>query len=88
MSSIHAAPANNGIAFDSKYKTTRWAQQRFLEQTRETTELGHQVVVPLEGHDGHLLVRQGRQRRITLGCGYVEVATGLTVYEGAKFDAT
>jgi len=74
----------DGITFDSKKEAKRWGELKLLEQAGEIIELRRQVVVPLEGRNGPLLARKGRQMRITVDFGYVEVATGLTVYEDAK----
>ena len=74
----------DGITFDSKREAKRWTELKLLEQAGEIIELRRQVVVPLEGRDGPLLARKGRQMRITVDFGYVEVATGLTIYEDAK----
>lgn len=74
----------DGITFDSKREAKRWAELKLLEQAGEIIDLRRQVVVPLEGRDGPLLARKGRQMRITVDFGYVEVATGLTIYEDAK----
>jgi hypothetical protein len=74
----------DGITFDSKKEAGRWAELKLLERAGEIINLRRQVVVPLEGRDGPLLARKGRQMRITVDFGYVEVATGLMVYEDAK----
>jgi len=74
----------DGITFDSKKEAKRWGELKLLEQAGEIIELRRQVVVPLVGRDGPLWARKGRQMRITVDFGYVEVATGLTVYEDAK----
>ena len=74
----------DGITFDSKREAKRWAELKLLEQAGEIIDLRRQVVVPLEGRDGPLLARKGRQMRITVDFGYVEVATGLSIYEDAK----
>ena len=74
----------DGISFDSKKEARRWGELKFLERAGEIIELRRQVVVPLEGRDGPLLARKGRQMRLTVDFGYVEVATGLTVYEDSK----
>jgi hypothetical protein len=74
----------DGITFDSKREARRWAELNLLERAGEIIALRRQVVVPLEGRDGPLLARRGRQMRITVDFGYVEVATGLTIYEDSK----
>jgi len=74
----------DGISFDSKKEARRWGELKLLERAGEIIELRRQVVVPLEGSGGPLLTRTGRQMRITVDFGYVEVASGLTVYEDAK----
>lgn len=74
----------DGITFDSKREAKRWAELKLLETAGDICELRRQVVVPLEGRDGPLLARKGRQMRITVDFGYVEVATGITIYEDAK----
>jgi hypothetical protein len=74
----------DGISFDSKKEARRWGELKLLERAGEIRELRRQVVVPLEGRDGPLLARKGRQMRITVDFGYVEVASGLTIYEDAK----
>jgi hypothetical protein len=74
----------DGISFDSKREARRWGELKLLERAGEIRELHRQVVVPLEGRDGPLLTRTGRAMRITVDFGYVEVLTGLTIYEDAK----
>ena len=72
------------ISFDSKKEARRWGELKLLERAGKIIELRRQVVIPLVGRDGPLLARKGRQMRITVDFGYVEVASGLTVYEDAK----
>jgi hypothetical protein len=38
----------------------------------------------LQGQDGPVLTRNGRQMRLTLDFSYIDVATGLLVYEDPK----
>jgi hypothetical protein len=74
----------DGITFDSKKEARRWGELKLLERAGEIIELRRQVVIPLVGRYAPLLARKGRQMRITVDFGYVEVASGLTVYEDAK----
>jgi hypothetical protein len=74
----------DGISFDSKKEARRWGELKLLVRAGEIRELRRQVVLPLEGRDGPLLTRTGRRMRITVDFGYVEVLTGLTIYEDAK----
>jgi len=74
----------DGITFDSKREAKRWAELKLLERAGKIIELRRQVVVPLEGRHGPLQARKGRQMRITVDFGYVEVATGQSIYEDAK----
>ncbi len=74
----------DGITFDSKREAKRWAELKLLERAGDILELRRQVVVPLEGRNGPILTRKGRHMRITVDFGYVDAATGLTIYEDAK----
>lgn len=78
----------DGITFDSRREARRWAQLQLLERAGEIENLRRQVVVPLEGRDGPLLARKGRQMRITVDFAYLDLSTGLTIYEDAKGFAT
>jgi len=74
----------DGVTFDSKKEAARWAQLCLLQRAGQISDLKRQVVVPLVGRDGPLLSRKGRQMRITVDFGYVDLKTGLQVYEDAK----
>jgi Protein of unknown function (DUF1064). len=74
----------DGITFDSKKEARRYKDLRMLELAGDIRDLQRQVVVELMGRDGPLLTRTGRKMKITVDFSYVDVRTGLTVYEDAK----
>ena len=76
--------AVDGIRFDSQHEARRWAQLRLLEQGGEITDLQRQVPLILQGRDDVLRGRAGRPMRITVDFSYVDIRTGLRVYEDAK----
>ena len=74
----------DGIRFDSKREAKRYTELRALERAGQIRDLQLQVPIMLEGRDGPVLSRTGRQMRLTVDFAYVEVATGLRVFEDAK----
>ena len=74
----------DGITFDSKKEARRYQELRMLERAGDICDLRRQVVVELEGRDGPLLTRTGRNMKITVDFAYTDLNTGLTVYEDAK----
>lgn len=77
-----------GIKFDSKREANRWLVLNQMEKDGEISDLRRQVVVALQGRDGPVLTRTGRQMRITVDFTYIDARTGQTVYEDAKGVAT
>lgn len=74
----------DGVVFDSKKEARRWGELQLLVKAGEIIDLRRQVVVPLEGKLGPVLTRKGRPMRLTVDFGYVEVETGLQIWEDAK----
>jgi hypothetical protein len=74
----------DGIRFDSKREARRWCDLRLRERAGEIADLERQVVLILHGRDDVLRTRTGRPMRITVDFSYIEVATGLRIYEDAK----
>ena len=74
----------DGIRFDSKHEAKRWAQLVLLQRGGVISDLERQVVLFLDGRDGPLLTRTGQRMRLTLDFRYVDVASGLVVWEDAK----
>jgi len=74
----------DGIRFDSKREAKRWGELRLLEQAGKIADLKRQVAIYLQGVEGPLLTRTGRRMRITVDFAYLDLATGLIVYEDAK----
>ena len=74
----------DGITFASKKEAKRWAELCLLERAGEITDLRRQVPIMLEGKRGPLQTRTGRQMRLTVDFAYVDMRTGMTVYEDAK----
>lgn len=78
----------DGIKFDSKREANRWLGLRLLERAGQITDLRRQVPIMLEGRDGPVLTRKGRQMRLTVDFAYVdlrdEATSGVTVFEDAK----
>lgn len=73
-----------GIEFDSKREANRFLVLRQRERDGEIRDLKLQVPIMLEGQKGPMLTRTGKQMRITVDFSYIEVATGLTIYDDAK----
>jgi len=74
----------DGISFDSKKEAARWAALLQLQRIGEITDLTRQVPIMLESNGERLKTRTGRDMRLTVDFYYVEVATGLPIYEDAK----
>lgn len=74
----------DGITFDSKKEARRYQELRMLERAGDICDLRRQVVVELEGRDGPLLTRTGRNMKITVDFAYTDLNTGLVVYEDTK----
>ena len=73
-----------GIRFDSKREANRWLVLCQMERDGEIRDLRRQVPIMLQGRDGPMMSRTGRQMRLTVDFSYVERKTGLTIYEDAK----
>ncbi|GGX63126.1 hypothetical protein GCM10007385_35320 [Tateyamaria omphalii] len=78
----------HGIKFDSKREAKRYAELLALQKAGVIAELRLQVPLMLEGRSGPLRTRTGRQMRITVDFQYVELCTGLTIWEDAKGSPT
>lgn len=74
----------DGIKFDSKKEAARWADLNHLVRAGEIADLHRQVVIPLEGRDGPVLTRKGRQMRLTVDFSYRDVKSGVVVFEDTK----
>lgn len=74
----------DGISFDSKKEAVRWAELVLTQRAGEIKELKRQVPIMLQGRDGPLKTRTGQDMRLTVDFQYIEVATGLLIYEDAK----
>lgn len=74
----------DGITFDSKREARRYGELRMMERAGQIRDLQLQVPIMLEGRDGPVLSRSGRQMRLTVDFAYVDVATELQVFEDAK----
>ena len=74
----------DGITFDSKREARRYGELRMMERAGQFRDLQLQVPIMLEGRDGPVLSRSGRQMRLTVDFAYVDVATELQVFEDAK----
>lgn len=95
---LQAAPKGNkygaqrvvvdGITFDSKHEAGRWGQLRLLVRAGKIRDLQRQVPIMLEGRDGPVKSRKGRQMRLTVDFSYVDCETGLTIFEDAKGSPT
>jgi len=73
-----------GIKFDSKREAKRYAELMALQKAGVIADLRLQVPLLLEGRSGPLKTRTGRQMRITVDFQYVDLSSGLTVWEDAK----
>ena len=56
----------DGIRFDSLKEARRWGELRLLEKGGEIRNLRRQVRIDLEGKNGPLRTRTGRQMRLTV----------------------
>ncbi len=66
----------DGVKFPSKKEANRWCELLQLQLYGEIKELERQVVIPLEGRDGPLRTRTGRQMRMTVDFKYRDKRLG------------
>lgn len=73
-----------GIKFDSKKEAARWAELKVLERAGVIRDLELQVPIMLEGRDKPMLTRTGKQMKLTVDFTYIEVETGLRIFNDSK----
>ena len=75
----------DGIRFDSLKEARRWGELRLLEKGGEIRNLRRQVRIDLEGKNGPLRTRTGRQMRLTVDFVYKDKRLNWAeVYEDSK----
>ena len=75
----------DGIKFDSLREARRWGELRLLEKGGEIRNLRRQVRIDLEGKNGPLRTRTGRQMRLTVDFVYEDKRQNWAeVYEDSK----
>lgn len=75
----------DGIKFDSLREARRWGELRLLEKGGEIRNLRRQVRIDLEGKNGPLRTRTGRQMRLTVDFVYEDKRLNWAeVYEDSK----
>lgn len=75
----------DGIRFDSMKEARRWGELRILEKGGEIRNLRRQVRIDLEGKNGPLRTRTGRQMRLTIDFVYEDKRLNWAeVYEDSK----
>ncbi len=75
----------DGIRFDSTKEARRWGELRLMERAGEIRNLQRQVKIPLEGRDGPLKTRTGRQMKMTVDFSYEDKRLGWArVFEDSK----
>ncbi|MBO9441396.1 DUF1064 domain-containing protein [Phaeobacter italicus] len=75
----------DGIRFASLKEARRWGQLRLLEEGGEIRNLRRQVRIDLEGKNGPLRTRTGRQMRLTVDFAYEDKRLNWAeVYEDSK----
>lgn len=74
----------DGIRFDSKKEGARYVQLSLLQKAGSIRDLELQIPVMLQGRDGPLKTRIGRDMRITVDFYYFDIALGIWVWEDAK----
>lgn len=75
----------DGIRFDSLKEARRWGELRLMEKAGEIRNLRRQVSIPLEGRDGPLKTRKGRQMKLTVDFVYEDKRLAWAeVYEDSK----
>ncbi|WP_052465752.1 DUF1064 domain-containing protein [Phaeobacter sp. S60] len=75
----------DGIRFDSLKEARRWGQLRLLEKGGKIRNLRRQVRIDLEGKNGPLRTRTGRQMRLTVDFVYEDQRLNWAeVYEDSK----
>lgn len=75
----------DGIRFDSLKEARRWGELRILEKGGEIRNLRRQVRIDLEGKNGPLRTRTGRQMRLTVDFVYEDKRLNWAeVYEDSK----
>ena len=79
----------DGIRFDSLKEARRWGQLRLLEKGGKIRNLRRQVRIDLEGKNGPLRTRTGRQMRLTVDFVYEDQRLNWAeVYEDSKVAIT
>jgi hypothetical protein len=75
----------DGIRFDSLREARRWAELVLMQKGGEIRNLKRQVKIPLQGRDGPLKTRTGRQMKMTVDFTYEDRRLNWAeVYEDAK----
>ncbi|MEX5513577.1 DUF1064 domain-containing protein [Pseudophaeobacter sp. 1A09344] len=75
----------DGIRFDSLKEARRWGELRILEKGGDIRNLRRQVRIDLEGKNGPLRTRTGRQMRLTVDFVYEDKRLNWAeVYEDSK----
>lgn len=74
----------DGRRFASAKEAKRYGELKLLVRAGEVDDLRLQVPIMLEGRDGPMLTRTGKQMRLTVDFVYTDLNTGLTVYEDSK----
>lgn len=75
----------DGIRFPSLKEARRWGELKLMERAGEIRNLRRQVPIMLEGRDGPVRSRKGRQMRLTVDFVYEDRRLNwATVYEDSK----
>ncbi|MDZ7905151.1 MAG: DUF1064 domain-containing protein [Cypionkella sp.] len=79
----------DGIRFASKKEAKRYTELMLLQRLGEIRNLRLQVPIMLEGRDGPVRARSGRQMRLTVDFAYEDrLLNWATVFEDSKGYAT
>lgn len=75
----------DGIRFDSRKESNRWAELMLLQRAGEIRNLQRQVVIPLIGQTAPLKTRTGKPMRLTVDFTYEDKRLNWAlVFEDAK----
>ena len=66
----------DGIQFDSLKEARRWGELRLMEKAGEIRSLRRQVRIDLQGRDGPLKTRTGKQMKMTVDFAYEDRRLG------------
>ena len=74
----------DGIKFDSQKEAKRYRELKLLERAGEISDLKLQVVIEMQGAEGPILTRTGRQKKYVADFTYYDKVSDCDVIEDVK----